>query len=80
MKYLKYILIIPILFSISCDLEENPPFLDETLYQDVQSAEAARDGIYQSITDYNTQERRLFIENLYNHLLVFFELIIIFLF
>ena len=45
MKYLKYLLILPILFSLSCDLEENPPFLDETLYQDVQSAEAARDGI-----------------------------------
>ena len=66
MKYLKYLLIIPMLFSLSCDLEENPPFLDETLYQDVQSAEAARDGIYQSITGYNTQERRLFIENLYS--------------
>ena len=41
MKYLKYLLIIPMLFTISCDLEENPPFLDETLYQDVQSARAA---------------------------------------
>ena len=69
MKYLKYLLIIPMLFTISCDLEENPPFLDETLYQDVQSAEAARDGIYQSITGYNTQERRLFIENLYSGLM-----------
>ena len=69
MKYLKYLLIIPILFTSSCDLEENPPFLDETLYQDVQSAEAARDGIYQSITGYNTQERRLFLENLFSGLM-----------
>ena len=69
MKYLKYLLIIPILFTLSCDLEENPPFLDETLYQDVQSAEAARDGIYQSITGYNTQERRLFLENLFSGLM-----------
>ena len=66
MKYLKYLLIIPVLFSIACDLEEDPPFLDDTLYQDVQSAEAARDGIYQALTGYNTQERRLFIENLYS--------------
>ena len=40
---------------IGCNLEEEPPFLDENLYQDVQSAQAARDGIYQSLTTYNTQ-------------------------
>ena len=66
MKYIKLFLILPLIFFVSCDLDESPPFLDATLYQDVQSAEAARDGIYQALTGYNTQERRLFIENLYS--------------
>ena len=66
MKYIKLLLILPLVFFVSCDLDESPPFLDATLYQDVQSAEAARDGIYQALTSYDTQERRLFIENLYS--------------
>ena len=66
MKYIILLLILPLVFFVSCDLDESPPFLDATLYQDVQSAEAARDGIYQGLTGYNTQERRLFIENLYS--------------
>ena len=66
MKYIKLLLILQLVFFVSCDLDESPPFLDATLYQDVQSAEAARDGIYQGLTGYNTQERRLFIENLYS--------------
>ena len=70
MKYFKYlILAIPILFIMGCDLEEEPPFLDETIYTNAQSAQAARDGIYQSLTTYNTQERRLFITNLYSGLM-----------
>ena len=69
MKYIKLLLILPLVFFVSCDLDESPPFLDATLYQDVQSAEAARDGIYQSLTTYNTQERRLFITNLYSGLM-----------
>ena len=70
MKYFKYlILALPILFIMGCDLEEEPPFLDETIYTNAQSAQAARDGIYQSLTTYNTQERRLFITNLYSGLM-----------
>jgi hypothetical protein len=69
MKYIKLFLILPLVFFVSCDLDESPPFLDATLYQDVQSAEAARDGIYQALTGYDTQERRLFIENLYSGLM-----------
>ena len=34
-----------LIFFTSCDLDENPPFMDNTLYSDPQSAEAARDGI-----------------------------------
>jgi len=67
MKYFKYlILALPISFIMGCDLDEEPPFLDETIYTNAQSAQAARDGIYQSLTTYNTQERRLFITNLYS--------------
>ena len=70
MKYFKYlILALPILFIMGCDLDEEPPFLDETIYTNAQSAQAARDGIYQSLTTYNTQERRLFITNLYSGLM-----------
>ena len=70
MKYFKYLIFtLPVLFIIGCDLDEEPPFLDETNYTDAQSAQAARDGIYQSLTTYNTQERRLFITNLYSGLM-----------
>jgi len=69
-RYFKYLIFtLPILFFIGCDLEEEPPFLDETIYTDSQSAQAARDGIYQALTTYNTQERRLFITNLYSGLM-----------
>ena len=50
-------------FIISCDLEEKPPFLDKTLYNNAQSAEAARDGIYAALSHYNAQEQRMFVEN-----------------
>ena len=69
-RYFKYLIFtLPILFFVGCDLEEEPPFLDETIYTDSQSAQAARDGIYQALTTYNTQERRLFITNLYSGLM-----------
>ena len=69
-RYFKYLIFtLPIQFFIVCDLNEEPPFLDETIYTDSQSAQAARDGIYQALTTYNTQERRLFITNLYSGLM-----------
>ena len=41
MKYFKYlILALPILFIMGCDLDEEPPFLDETIYTNAQSAQA----------------------------------------
>ena len=53
---------------VSCDLDENPPFLDNSLYDNPQSAEAARDGIYAALTHYNAQEQRMFVENGYSGL------------
>ena len=35
---------------VSCNLEEDPPFLDVSLYNKSQEAEAARDGIYAALT------------------------------
>ncbi|PHN06561.1 RagB/SusD family nutrient uptake outer membrane protein [Flavilitoribacter nigricans] len=64
MKNLKLILFL--IFGISygsCNLDENPPFLDDSLYSSVQSAHAALDGIYQSLTAYDAQERRYFVIN-----------------
>lgn len=55
---------------VSCNLEEDPPFLDNTMYGNAQSAEAARDGIYAAFTHYNAQEQRMFVENGYSGLMV----------
>ena len=57
-----------VVFLISCDLDEDPPFMDNTLYNDPQSAEAARDGIYSGFTHYNAMEQRMFVENGYSGL------------
>lgn len=65
MKTLKYLTLLLIFFSISCDLEEDDlPFLDETVFLDADGAEAIRDGIYQALTTYSSQERRIYVENL----------------
>jgi len=69
MKTLKLFLIASVVLFIGCDLEENPPFLDDNIYQDSQSIIGARDGIFQAITTYDTQERRLYVENLYGGLM-----------
>lgn len=64
MKNFKFILILIFGFlSSSCNLDEDPIFLDATLYDTPQSATAALDGIYQNITTYNAQERRFFVTN-----------------
>ena len=42
--------------------------MDNTLYSDPQSAEAARDGIYAAFTHYNAMEQRMFVENGYSGL------------
>jgi hypothetical protein len=64
MKNYKIILVMIFgLFILSCDLDENPIFLNVSMYENPESASAAIDGIYQSLTTYNAQERRLFVLN-----------------
>jgi len=65
MKNLKIILLsIIALFATSCDLDEDPIFLDSNaVYTDINVAKGALDGIYQSLTSYNAQERRIFAIN-----------------
>lgn len=65
-----YILIILGISINSCDLTENPPFLDNTVYDNPQSARAALDGFYQSLTTYGAQEQRLFALNGFSGLFV----------
>ena len=47
------------LFTIisSCELEEVAPFLDKTVYEDPQTAQASAKGIYAGLTAYNAKER-----------------------
>lgn len=71
MKNIKLLFILSIgVFINSCDLNENPPFLDNTVYASLQSARAAMDGIYQSLTTYGAQEQRLFAINGFSGLFV----------
>ena len=62
MKNFKLILLAVMGFlAMSCDLDEDPIFLDsEAVYTDINVAKGALDGIYQSLTSYNAQERRVF--------------------
>jgi hypothetical protein len=71
MKNLKFILVLIFGFlSSSCNLDEDPIFLDATLYDSPQSATAALDGIYYNLTTYNSQERRYFVINGFSGLFV----------
>ena len=65
MKNFKIILLSIIgLFITSCDLDEDPIFLDSNaVYSDISVAKGALDGIYQALTSYNAQERRIFAIN-----------------
>ena len=65
MKNFKIILLSIIgLFITSCDLDEDPIFLDSNaVYSDINVAKGALDGIYQALTSYNAQERRIFAIN-----------------
>jgi len=57
------------LFTLSCDLDEDPIFLDSNaVYTDIDVAKAALDGIYQSVTSYNAQELRIWVEHGYSGL------------
>ena len=67
---LVFLLFTTSLILVSCNLEEDPPFLDSTMYDNALSAEAARDGIYAAYATYNNQEQRMFVENGYSGLMV----------
>ena len=51
------------IFATSCELDEEPIFLDDSIYDSVTTAESARDGIYEGLTNYDAQESRYFIVN-----------------
>jgi hypothetical protein len=71
MKNLKFIIVI--IFGIltnSCNLDEDPIFLDETMYDNPQSAKAALDGIYEKLTTYDSMERRYWINNGFSGLFI----------
>ena len=64
MKNIKNLLLLfTIVFSISCDLEEKPIILNPELYDDPQTAKAALDGIYRSLSSNNSQELRYLVIN-----------------
>lgn len=64
MKNFKFILVLIFGFlSSSCNLDEDPILLNDTLYNTPETAKAALDGIYQKLTAYNAQERRYFVIN-----------------
>ena len=65
MKNLKIFLLIFVTFS-SCDMEENPPYLDENVYNDTSTVGATLDGIYAALASYNAQTRRYIIVNGYS--------------
>jgi len=58
------------LLLVSCNLDEDPPFLDSSMYDNALSAEAARDGIYAALTHYQAQEQRMFVENAFSGLMI----------
>jgi len=71
MKNLKFILVLIFGFlSSSCNLDEEPIFLDETLYDTPESAIAALDGIYEKLTTYDSMERRYWINNGFSGLFI----------
>ena len=65
MKDLKILFLFALAVFSSCDLEEDPPFLDDSVYSDPEIVVSTLDGIYAALTTYNAQERRLFVINGY---------------
>lgn len=65
MKNFKIILLtITASLVYSCDIDEDPIFLDPTAtYTDISIASGALDGIYQGLTTYNSMEQRIFAIN-----------------
>ena len=63
MKKLKIFLLFTFVIFSSCDLDEEPPYLDETAYTNIDSVLGALDGIYAGLASYNAQEQRLYVLN-----------------
>ena len=61
--YKQLIFSLSILTFLSCELDEEPIFLDASIYDSASTAQSARDGIYEGLTNYDAQERRYFIAN-----------------
>ena len=66
MKDLKILFLFTLAIFSSCDLDEDPPFLDTSVYSDPEIVVSTLDGIYAALTTYNAQERRLFVINGYS--------------
>ena len=66
MKDLKILFLFAFAIFSSCDLDEDPPFLDDSVYSDPEIVVSTLDGIYAALTTYNAQERRLFVINGYS--------------
>ena len=66
MKDLKILFLFALAIFSSCDLDEDPPFLDTSVYSDPEIVVSTLDGIYAALTTYNAQERRLFVINGYS--------------
>ena len=65
-RYFKYLIFtLPILFFVGCDLDEEPPFLDETIYTDSQSAQAAKRWYISSIEQHITLKREDYLSLIY---------------
>ena len=47
----------------SCELDEVAPFLDKSIYNDIETAKAATKGIYAGLTSYNAKERGIYVIN-----------------
>ncbi len=63
MKNLKILLLFTFVVFSSCDLDEEPPYLDETAYNNIDSVLGTLNGIYAGLASYDGQERRLFVLN-----------------
>lgn len=63
MKNLKILLLLTLAILSSCDLDEDPPYLDETAYNNIGSIFGTLDGVYAALTTYDSQERRIFVLN-----------------
>ena len=58
------------MLTSACELEEVAPFLDKTVYENPQTAQASAKGIYAGLTSYNAKERGIFVINGFSGLFI----------